>query len=65
VPQAVEAGGWVYVSSLFGVDPVTREFPADARSEAERLCTDLEAVLSAAGCGPSDVVRVGIVMRDL
>jgi 2-iminobutanoate/2-iminopropanoate deaminase len=65
VPQAVEAGGWVYVSSLFGVDPVTRELPADARSEAERLFTNLEAVLAAAECRLSDVVRVGIVMRNL
>lgn len=40
VPQAVEAGGWIYVSALFGADPRTREIPADARAEAEQLFTN-------------------------
>src|SRR4051794_26797271 len=37
VPQAVEAGGWIYVSALFGADPKTHEIPADARGEAEQV----------------------------
>jgi 2-iminobutanoate/2-iminopropanoate deaminase len=37
VPQAVEAGGWIYVSALFGAEPTTRAIPADARAEAEQL----------------------------
>jgi 2-iminobutanoate/2-iminopropanoate deaminase len=31
VPQAVEAGGWIYVSALFGADPATHAIPAEAR----------------------------------
>jgi 2-iminobutanoate/2-iminopropanoate deaminase len=65
VPQAVEAGGWVFVSSLMGADPVDRALPAEARAEAELLFDNLAAVLAAAGCGLGDVVRVGIVMRHL
>jgi 2-iminobutanoate/2-iminopropanoate deaminase len=65
VPQAVEAGGWIYVSALFGADPVTHEIPADARAEAERLFANLAAILGSAGIGLSGVVRVGIVMRAL
>jgi len=65
VPQAVEAGGWIYVSALFGADPVTHEIPADARAEAERLFANLVAILASAGVGLSGVVRVGIVMRAL
>jgi 2-iminobutanoate/2-iminopropanoate deaminase len=65
VPQAVEAGGWIYVSALFGVDPQTRALPADARAEAELLFTNLAAILAAADAELSDVVRVGIVMRAL
>ena len=34
-PQAVEAGGWIDVSALFGPDPVTHVIPPDARAEAE------------------------------
>ena len=65
VPQAVEAGGWIYVSALFGADPATHAIPSGARQEAEQLFTNLTAILTAAGAGLADVVRVGIVMRAL
>lgn len=65
VPQAVEAGGWIYVSALFGANPTTHDIPADARAEAEQLFANLAAILTAAGAGLTDVVRVGIVMRAL
>jgi 2-iminobutanoate/2-iminopropanoate deaminase len=65
VPQAVEAGGWIHVSALFGADPVGHAIPPDARAEAEQLFTNLAAILKAGGAGLTDVVRVGIVMRDL
>jgi 2-iminobutanoate/2-iminopropanoate deaminase len=65
VPQAVEAGGWIFVSALFGADPRTHAIPADARGEAEQLFANLSAILAAAGVGLAAVVRVGIVMRAL
>jgi 2-iminobutanoate/2-iminopropanoate deaminase len=65
VPQAVEAGGWIYVSALFGADPATHTIPADATEEAEQLLANLAAILAAAGAGLDDVVRAGIVMRAL
>ena len=65
VPQAVEAGGWIYVSALFGTDPRSGDLPGDARQEAERLFANLVAVLDAAGAGLGDVVRVGIFMKQL
>lgn len=65
VPQAVEAGGWISVSALFGADPRTHAIPADARAEAEQVFANLSAILAAAGAGLTDVVRVGIVMRAL
>ena len=37
----------------------------DARAEAEQLFDNLAAILAAAGAELTDVVRVGIVMRDL
>ena len=65
VPQAVEAGGWIYVSALFGADARERAIPEDARAEAEQLFDNLTAILTAGGSGLTDVVRVGIVMRHL
>lgn len=65
VPQAVEAGGWIYVSALFGTDPATGELPGDARAEAERIFDNLTAILAAADAALTDVVRVGIFMKNL
>ena len=65
VPQAVESGGWIFVSALFGTDPQTGERPAEATAEADQIFTNLAAILTAAGAALSDVVRVGIFMRDL
>ncbi len=65
VPQAVEAGGWIYVSALFGADPGTHAIPDDPRAEAEQLFANLAAILAAAGADLTHVVRVGIVMRAL
>jgi 2-iminobutanoate/2-iminopropanoate deaminase len=65
VPQAVEAGGWIHVSALFGADPGDHKIPEDARAEAEQVFANLTAILAAGGALLTDVVRVGIVMRDL
>jgi 2-iminobutanoate/2-iminopropanoate deaminase len=65
VPQAVESGGWIYVSALFGADPQTGRIPEDARAEAEQLFANLEAILWAADARLTDVVRVGIFMKRL
>ena len=65
VPQAVEAGGWIYVSALFGVDPANRSIPPDVTAEAHQVFDNLVAILAAADAELTDVVRVGIVMRDL
>ena len=65
VPQAVEAGGWIYVSALFGADAADHVIPDDATAQAHVLFDNLVAILAAAGATLTDVVRVGIVMRDL
>lgn len=65
VPQAVEAGGWIYVSALLGANPLTHSISGDARAEAQQLFTNLAAILRAGGATLTHVVRVGIVMRDL
>ena len=39
--------------------------PEDARAEAEQIFVTLQAILAAAGAALTDVVRVGVVMREL
>jgi len=53
------------VSALFGADPVGHAILEDAHAEAEQVFTNLAAILTAAGAELTNVVRVGIVMRDL
>ena len=65
VPQAVESDGWIYVSALFGTDPATGELPGDPGREAEQLFDNLTAILQAADASLTDVVRVGIYMKNL
>lgn len=65
VPQAVESGGWIYLSALFGADPQTGRIPEEARAEAEQLFANLEAILQAADARLADVVRAGIFMKHL
>ena len=65
VPQAVETDGWIFVSALFGTHPQTGHRAADAGDEANQLFENLKVILGAAGCELSDVVRVGIFMKQL
>jgi 2-iminobutanoate/2-iminopropanoate deaminase len=65
VPQAVESAGWIYVSALFGTDPDTGALADKPRKEAEQLFANLTAILAVADAQLTDVVRVGIFMKDL
>jgi 2-iminobutanoate/2-iminopropanoate deaminase len=64
--QAVEAGGFVFVSGQIPVDPgsseVVRGTPA---RQTERALRNLEDVLISAGCALDDVVQVTLYVRDL
>lgn len=65
VPQAVESGGWVFVSALFGATLDEGKIPDTPRAEAEQLFANLRAVLAAAGATLENVVQVRIIMRAL
>jgi 2-iminobutanoate/2-iminopropanoate deaminase len=64
--QAVEAGGWVFLSGQIPLDPATGQMvEGDVVAQAEQVMKNLEAVLAAAGCDFSHVVRAGIFLADL
>ena len=63
--QAVELDGWLYASGQVGLDPATGELVGGGfEAETRRVLANLEAVLAAAGCTFSDVVRTGIYLID-
>src|SRR5262245_12521139 len=63
--QAVEVDGWLYASGQLGIDPATGELVAGGfEAEARQMLANLQAVLAAAGCTVSHVVRAGIYLTD-
>ena len=63
--QAVELDGWLYASGQVGLDPATGDLVGGGfEAETRRVLANLEAVLAAAGCTFSDVVRTGIYLTD-
>ncbi|MFH1619679.1 MAG: RidA family protein [bacterium] len=64
--QAMEAGGFVFVSGQIPVDPANGEMACpDVKKQTERVLLNLKAVVEAAGCGLGDVVKTTVFMTDL
>ena len=65
--QAVKAGGMLYCSGQIALDPATGLMVGDGDVEAEtrQVLTNLQAVLTAAGATPHQVVRTTVFLADL
>jgi 2-iminobutanoate/2-iminopropanoate deaminase len=64
--QGVIAGGFVFTAGQIGLDPASGEMvEGGVVAEALQAMTNLEAVLAAAGCAPSDVVKTTLFLADM
>jgi 2-iminobutanoate/2-iminopropanoate deaminase len=64
--QAVEAGGFIYLSGQVGQDPATGKLVAGGfAAETDRIFRNLSAVLEAAGRSFDDVVRAGVYLTSM
>lgn len=64
--QAIKAGGILYVSGQIAIDPVTNQlFNGDLAGETHLVFKNLEAVLTEAGYGFSDVVKASVFLSDM
>lgn len=64
--QAVRVGNTLYLSGQTPLVPSTGELiEGDISAQARQVFDNLKAVLTAAGAGFDDVVRVGIYLTDL
>ncbi|MCQ4865853.1 RidA family protein [Pseudoflavonifractor phocaeensis] len=64
--QAVKAGGFLYVSGQLPIDPATGAFAGDdIASQTRQSLTNIKAIVDAAGMTLTDVVRVGVFLKDM
>jgi 2-iminobutanoate/2-iminopropanoate deaminase len=63
--QANEAGGFVFVSGMLGVDPATKTLEATVEAQTDRALKNLRAVLDEAGLGLESVVKVTVFLSDI
>lgn len=64
--QGVQWGSTVYFSGQIALNPETGEMDnADLETEVRRVLANLQALLSAAGCGPEHVLKCTIFLLDM
>lgn len=64
--QAVEAGGFIYVSGQIPIDPATGEFSgSDIVSQTRQVLTNVKAILEEAGYSMADVVKASVFLNDI
>lgn len=63
--QAVELGGFLFLSGQLGLDPATGELAEGVRAQAERALRNLQAVLAAKGADLGAVAKTTIFLADM
>jgi len=64
--QAIEVGGFLYLSGQVGQDPATgKVVEGGIVAETERIFRNLSAVLKAAGKSFDDVARAGVYLTSM
>ena len=64
--QAVEAGGFVFVSGQIPLDPKTGNvLQGDIKMQTKLVMDNAKAVLAAAGCSMSRVVKATIYLKSM
>ena len=64
--QAVEVGGFVFVSGQIPIDPKTGNvLQGDIKSQAKQIMENAKAILAAAACGMPDVVKSTIYLKNM
>lgn len=64
--QAVQAGNMVFVSGQLPIDPATGEFAGDdIKSQTRQSLTNVKNILASEGVEMSQILRVGVFMKDM
>jgi 2-iminobutanoate/2-iminopropanoate deaminase len=63
--QAIQAGGWVFVSGQLPLNPAGGAMPSGVAEQTELCLRNVAAILDQAGLGMKDVVKTTVFMTDL
>ena len=64
--QAIIANGLLFTAGQIALDPATGQLVAgDVTAQTERVMTNLDAVLAAAGVSWGDVVKTTVYLQDM
>jgi 2-iminobutanoate/2-iminopropanoate deaminase len=64
--QAVEAGGFVFVSGQIPIDPKTGTvLQSNIQTQTEQVMENARAILAAAGCSMKDVVKATLYLKNM
>ena len=64
--QAIRVGNLIYTSGQIGIDPAVGKITAtDVAGQAEQVCKNLAAVLSAAGTDLSHTIKTTCFLADI
>jgi 2-iminobutanoate/2-iminopropanoate deaminase len=64
--QGVDAGGFIFISGQIPIDPGTGNVvQVDIKAQTRQVMENARAILSAAGCGMSQVVKATIYLKNM
>lgn len=64
--QAVQAGGFLYVSGQLPIDPASGLFAGeDITAQTRQSLSNIQAIVDSAGMTLSDVVKVNVFLKDM
>ncbi len=64
--QAIEAGGFVFLSGQIPIDPKTGNvLQTDIRAQAKQVLENAKAILTASECSMSKVVKATIYLKNM
>ncbi len=63
--QAIEAGGFVYVSGQLPINPATGEMSEGISAQTRQSLENLKAILQEAGADTANVVKTMVLLADM
>ena len=63
--QAIQAGGFLFISGQIPLDPETGDIPADITAQTRQSLANVQAIAAAAGATLADVVKTTVFIKDM